>query len=719
MTKHTSKAALIAAAMFYLGTASAQTNIAPSAVVTGSAATGTTCYNCPQANDLNFGTCGTQQMFVWTSGPPSPTIGVDWIQWEWSSPQSFDELIIHHAQTTGRFLTGATMQIWSGGSWVTTGTFSGLNQANCVNSVKFPVVVTNKFRITQFVAGTGQNSNMNYREFEIIEAILVPDNAGATSIDSPAGGCEGTYNIVATIQNRGVNRIDSVRVNWSFNGNVEPTYFHTSILDTVGGALPNSVQIMLGTKTFVGGQTDNIKVWTSMPNGVQDTFNADDTVAASWFNLPTISTFPYYEDFEAGQGDWAIVGTGSTWAFGTPAKSNISGAASGINAFVTGGLSTASYNPNENSQVNSPCFDLTSFAGTPWVALDVNWYSESSYDGAALQASTDGGMTWENVGKVGDPNNWYTDASLDGRAGGSSEGWAGTGTNSSQGWKRAKHVLPMNYAGTQVRFRIAFGSDGSVQYDGFGFDNFTVVDFRELDLGPKRSLCGKPNLIIDPGIPVNGKLVWSTGDSTSPMLTVTTVGVYSANYTDTLIDESSYGAVEIVQSPAPVVNFARNMDTVGINDYLTLDPRLPLDLGYEWTPSGSTYPFYVFKGSDYGLGSHLISVKVTDSLYCTDEASVAVFVVDNTGIDQNEEAGIRLFPNPVTGTLNIAITNPTADRTEVKLFDMQGRMVYSSVYGTLGSTRIELDMSQLQNGTYLLQLGDKDHVSMHKLIKSN
>lgn len=546
----------------------------------------------------------------------------------------------------------------------------------------------------------------------------VPNDAGVASIDSPAGGCAGMYNVVATIKNFGTNQVNPVTIGWSFNGNVMTSIQHTSVLDTLGGQGSQSVQLNLGSVTLTAGGMDTIMVWTEMPNNVNDSNHLNDTLMKIYTVLPVVSTFPYYEDFEAGQADWQVVGSNPSWAFGTPAKSNISGASSGINAFVTGGLSTSSYNPNEDSQVNSPCFDMTNFEGTPWVALDVNWYSEGSYDGAALQTSVDDGKTWQTVGAVGDPNNWYTDNSLDSRAGGSSDGWAGTGTSSSNGWKRAKHVLPMSLAGKQVRFRIAFGSDGSVQYDGFSFDNFTVVDFKEADLGPdKRSLCLKPSVTLDPNVNFNGTIAWSTGDSINETIQVTSPGIYSVVYTDSLIDESTTDQIEIIQTNPPVIAFASLIDTIRVVENITLDPKLPYDLDYNWMPDNLSYPYLLLKGSVLGVGVHQKTLMVTDSVLCTDQKTVTIVVTSIDGIEGSADSRIDVFPNPVSDLLNISLVNQNFDRADIRLFDVNGQMVYSNVHAIDGNMNIQMDLSNLKSGTYVLQIVNGEKREMRKIIK--
>ncbi|MCC5916623.1 MAG: hypothetical protein JJU02_04775, partial [Cryomorphaceae bacterium] len=91
---------LFISGFFSLPKLTAQVNIAPNATVTAS-----TCNTgpCTVLNDQNYGVCGTQLMWISTSSPPSPTPGVNWIEWNWPNAESFDEIVIHHAQNNARF----------------------------------------------------------------------------------------------------------------------------------------------------------------------------------------------------------------------------------------------------------------------------------------------------------------------------------------------------------------------------------------------------------------------------------------------------------------------------------------------------------------------------------------------------------------------------------------------------------------------------------------
>ena len=77
---------------------------------------------------------------------------------------------------------------------------------------------------------------------------------------------------------------------------------------------------------------------------------------------------------------------------------------------------------------------------------------------------------------VGDPNNWYTDNTINGNPGGQQEGWSGTGADGTNAWVIARHALIGLGGESNVIFRIAFGSDGSVTDEGFAFDSINIFD---------------------------------------------------------------------------------------------------------------------------------------------------------------------------------------------------------------------------------------------------
>ena len=319
-----------------------------------------------------------------------------------------------------------------------------------------------------------------------------------------------------------------------------------------------------------------------------DTDGTNDTLFWDATTLMMVNTFPYREDFAAGNGGWMTDGgANSSWELGTPAGTDIIGAASDSNSWMTG--LTTNYNNNEDSWVMSPCFDFSSLS-SPLLEMSVWWSSEFSWDGTVLQSSIDGGATWQNVGALGDPDNWYNDNTIAGNPGGSQEGWTGSGVNSSGGWVIAKHALDGLGGEPEVLLRVAFGSDGSVNsYDGFAFDDIDIDEAPALNLAATA-------ILAPSGVPCPDA-------SATVMLEVTNVGAAPV---------SEYGAGYIVDGGTPVIQAFSAPLAAGASTVLTF--TTPIDMS-----AGGTFNITAFVnlGGDADNANDTLMVTVTTSTLVT------------------------------------------------------------------------------------------------------
>lgn len=221
------------------------------------------------------------------------------------------------------------------------------------------------------------------------------------------------------------------------------------------------------TYTFIQGLNlssigeHTIDVWTDLAS---DTYKDNDSLLNYKVkNQPVISTFPYLENFENGQGNWYAEGHNSTWQFGTPSSIKINKAASGSKAWKTS--LQGSYNDDELSYLYSPCFNIAGLT-TPWlslsVAMDLEQCSDSPCDKAWIEYSSDG-LTWNKLGAYGQGLNWYNRK--------------GANVWDSAGFKRWHSAgIPLPVGLNNLRLRVVMNSDESLIKEGIALDDIHIYD---------------------------------------------------------------------------------------------------------------------------------------------------------------------------------------------------------------------------------------------------
>ena len=117
-----------------------------------------------------------------------------------------------------------------------------------------------------------------------------PNNAGVNLFVTPNFVsnmvCSGSQNVSVIIQNYGSNQINNVDIEWTFGGVAQPTLSYASLLDTFGGVGNTFDTVNLGSINITG--NSELVAWTSMPNGVNDTVNLNDTASLSIDSVVTV-----------------------------------------------------------------------------------------------------------------------------------------------------------------------------------------------------------------------------------------------------------------------------------------------------------------------------------------------------------------------------------------------------------------------------------------------
>ncbi|MEO0898154.1 MAG: PKD domain-containing protein [Bacteroidota bacterium] len=449
---------------------------------------------------------------------------------------------------------------------------------------------------------------------------------------------------------------DTAFISLTVSGANTGSYADTVILDSL---LPGDMLMadISGVDLSVAGNSDLTFVIAITGDGNA----ANDTLRATLLTQPTITSYPYFEDFESGQGGWVAEGATSTWAFGTPAKDVITGAASGSNAWVTGGLGTDNYNVGESSSVLSPCFDMTNAPFGVYAAMKI-WYEvEDGFDGAVLQTSIDSGATWQNVGAFGDPNNWFNDDGINGNPGGQPEGWTGDDLDGSGGYLQAFHELDSSLIGQpDVRFRVAFGSDGSVQMDGFAFDDFGVGFPAFAALPDTATYCNGDS--IDSQSP-NVTYLWSNGATTQSIAATNSTGSNIVDSTISVVITTDIGIVvndtvvaTILASASPSVTGLKIEDVACFGDSTgSIDLTLAGDatpFTFVWDNGDTTEDLTNLPAGDY------VGV-VTDTNGCVFTSPVLTVAQPDTSLSVVLDSIVDVVCPADTGSINITVSGGT------------------------------------------------------------
>lgn len=301
---------------------------------------------------------------------------------------------------------------------------------------------------------------------------LWANDVGVIGITSPTTECgiPSTDSLEVTLANFGGEPQSLIPFNFSINGMpsgvAQPTDgFFTGVLgkDSTFNipfkALPNISE----PGEYV------ITAWTDLE---EDSDSLNDSFSITITNIPIISTYPYFENFESWGGGWTVQDSSQnpSWAYGQPVGTVINRAAGGNGAWVTnlGG----DYNGAELSYLISPCMNFSNMNEDPTLAFSLQLYTETCCDEAWVEVRTEMDTVWRKVGTVDTGLNWYNNTA--------NEWW--NGDELFNGWVIASNTLENTAGAEDVRVRFVFSSDGSIGREGMAIDNVYIFEDLENDL---------------------------------------------------------------------------------------------------------------------------------------------------------------------------------------------------------------------------------------------
>lgn len=522
-------------------------------------------------------------------------------------------------------------------------------------------------------------------------------------IGVPEASCDlGVAPLTVEFTNNGTDTIPAGTVipfNLEFNGGV-------TILE--GMTLANALAYNEASSYTFSFQPDysadgeyEVIVWSALTGDL--TF-VNDTAMAYTNNILTVDNFPYIQDFETNSDGWVsetMAGVDS-WELGDPEQTLLDTAHSGINAWMTDLI--GDYPSNAEMHLYSPCFDFSGIQNV-LVSFWLNFDTEVDYDGMILEGSSDG-IVWSKVGLndanfYNSNNNAATNPVLE------APWWSGA----LGGWTKITGTLNEFAGESGVRLRFRFKADNGVNSEGFAMDDFYVDELLACNISGQDEICEGESvaLLVDASggeVPYTYQWVPTTGLSdpaiANPVASPVTTTTYSVIVTDAL-GEQAVSEITINVNPAPYVDLGA--DIIG-------NPPFVLDGGVGFTS-------YLWSNLETGQvivvsQTGMYSVTVTDAVGCQGSDTIIVTVL---GINELAIGSMLIYPNPTGGIFSCSFNLSLIEEANLIVTNILGEIVYEQILpGIFYGQKINLDLSRMAEGTYLLYLRNDQINQVQKLI---
>ncbi len=475
--------------------------------------------------------------------------------------------------------------------------------------------------------------------------VITMNNAQTQAILNPTGNiCATTTPVEVIIKNAGANNINNMIVNWSLNGVTQTaTNYTATLVPASSGTGQNSDTIVIGNANLIAG-ANTIKVWTSLPNGVADSDNTNDTLQviintvnftispASAITCATGSTtlsLSPATGYNPGNIQWEqSTDGGNTWT-----------AITGANAvtYIVTGITTNRLYRVKVTNNTSVCYTNTATLTVQEAVITGTTPGSRCGTGPVTLSATGTGTSYK----------WYTTAT------GGTAIFTGSPFNTpSISASTTYYVSAVNSGGCESNRTAVLA---------------TVNPLPQVNLGVDRVICPGASTTLNGTSGTSGvTYLWNT-NATTPVITVNTPGTYSiAVNNGTCIARDT-----IIVNPAPVP-VATLPDTLSICEGQTAT----LDAGN----TGSSYLWNNASTSQTVTAANagLYTVKITNTFNCfiTDSAQLVVVplpVVDlgeDTTICQNTTITLDAQNTGADYLWNTGATTQTLDVNQAGIYEV-------------------------------------------------
>lgn len=161
--------------------------------------------------------------------------------------------------------------------------------------------------------------------------------------------------------------------------------------------------------------------------------------------------------------------------------------------------------------------------------------------------------------------------------------------------------------------------------------------------------------------------------------------------------------------PLPIAHFSfqQNEANVSFSNTSSFGDSYSWDFGDEIT-SNADQPIHIYTNN----GTFMINLTTSNA--CGTDLYLDSVKITTIDINELEAAGFSIYPNPAKEKIYIETQSTLADNLTVAILNSTGAVLFEKEYT---GHNIEIDMSSLTKGSYLIQMISAKKSYFHKLIK--
>ncbi len=277
-------------------------------------------------------------------------------------------------------------------------------------------------------------------------------------------------------------------------------------------------------------------------------------------------------------------------------------------------------------------------------------------------------------------------------------------------WNTGSTSSVLNITSTGTYWVKATNSNGCTNTDTV---KITLGTYPIVTLGSDTAFCVGKTITLYAGNP-GSTYLWNTG-ATTPTIAVGTAGTYSVVVTNTSSCHSS-DIIGVTSKPNPSVSLV----FTGQTRFCPTETIRPLTEG---SPSGGTYIGSGVVGSNFnanlaGQGTYIIYYSYTAPNGCSNQAKDTLIVNACVGVEELvDNFGLNVYPNPNSGEFTLEINSNSNIDGIISITSIDGKLVYNeSISGDLQISK-GINISNLSNGIYYLNVKTTNTTRTYKLLK--